>query len=191
MVPPGWDEDEENDPFLEEEEESEFSSNYNPTFDEENEEDYYDDEFVDTPSEDEEVDELDALISEGEALIEEGEYQQALELFIEAAERFNDNPLAIFHVGQTYLMLFTDFAEVEAHWEDDDDLVTYKEEAENAFETSLSLDEEYYPSLNGLGALALLTGQTTQAIEYWKQSLEISEEQEDIQQALEEAKSSI
>lgn len=187
MTPPGWDEEE--DSWSDEEsEESSYSDSYGDKSFGDEEDEFYDDDFVETPSEGGEEDDLETMISEGEALIEEGEYQQALDLFVEAAERFNENPLAIFHVGQTYLMLFGDMVETDQNWKSDDEIVSYKEEAESAFETALSLDEEYYPALNGLGSLALLTGDGAEAVEYWSRSLEIAEDQDEIKEGLKEAK---
>ena len=194
MVPPAWDEEEEDDALLDG-----LSNGYDnndiadygdededDSFEDEDEEEYDDEEVVD-----EEEDELEALIDEGEALIEEGEYAAALELFREACDRFPDNPWASYHVGQTALMMFTDGIENEPNWQDDDDLVGLHEEALNAFETAISLDEEYYPALNGLGALYILTRSPKLAVEAWEKSLAANPDQEDIEAALDQARSRV
>lgn len=189
MVPPEWEDEE--DAWNEELEESEFGDSYggNPLSDEEDEDDdFYEDDFVETPSEDDD-NELETLLGEGEALVEEGEFQKAIEIFMDAAERFNEDPLAIFHVGQAYLLLFSEMVETDERWQNNDDLVSYKEEAENAFETALALDEEYYPALNGLGSLYAAMGDVDEAIDYWDRSLDIYDDQPEIAQALREIKS--
>ncbi len=187
MTPPGWEEEEEEDsPWMEE-----YDDDYGDEDLEEDDEDYLDDEYAEyEESEDEEEeDELESLIDEGEALIEEGEYLQALELFREAAERFPDSSLAVFHVGQTALMLFTDGVESTANWEDDDDLMGFYDEAMTAFDSALSLDDEYYPALNGQGALLMVGDNIDAAIECWEKSLDIHADQEEIEAALVEARS--
>ncbi len=191
MVPPEWEDEEE--AWSEEYEESEFGDSYggNPLADEEDDDDdYYEDDFVETPTEDDD-NELETLLGEGEALVEEGEFQKAIEIFTDAAERFNEDPLAIFHVGQAYLLLFSEMVETDDRWQNNDDLVSYKEEAENAFETALSLDENYYPALNGLGSLYASMGELAEGIDYWEKSLDIFDDQPEILEAVQEAKSKL
>ncbi len=195
MASPRW-EDEENDETsllgeyeddeLEEEEEFEEDDEFF-----EGEDDLEDLEDEDYESgEDNELgdDELEALIDEGEALIEEGEYQEALVIFREATERFPESSYAHYHVGQTALMMFTDGLEETPMWQDDDDLSGFYEEAQNAFDAALTLDAEFYPALNGQGALFMVVNNLQAAIECWEKSLSINEEQEDILEAVAEAK---
>lgn len=199
MVPRGWEEQSDEDPQnldefeaelgeeeedLEEEEEADDDGFLN----EDGEFEIDDDEEVE---EDEEEDELQSLIDEGEALIEEGEYGSALELFREASERFPESPLALYHVGQTALMMFTDGLDVDSNWQDDDDLSSFYEESQSAFESALSLDEEFYPALNGQGALLMVVNNPAAAIDCWQRSLDIMPDQEDITQAIDEARSSL
>ncbi|MDX1972551.1 MAG: tetratricopeptide repeat protein [Candidatus Sumerlaeia bacterium] len=189
MVPPEW---EDSDEWNEDLEESEYNETYggDPLHDDEedDEEDYFEDDFVETPSEDDES-ELDDLIAEGEALLEEGEYHQAIQLFTDAAERFNDDPTAIFHVGYAYMLLFSEMVENDDHWQVNDELVTYRDEAENAFETALSLDEEFYPAMNAYGALFACTGNFREAVSYWERSLDLYDDQPEIAEAVQEARS--
>lgn len=199
MVPRGWEEASDDDPqsldeyeaeLGEEEEDLEEEDGDDDAFLEEDDDlgEYDDDEEVE---DDQEEDELQSLIDEGEALIEEGEYGQALELFREASERFPESPLALYHVGQTALMLFTDTMDPDSNWQDDDDLSAFYEEAQSAFESALALDEGFYPALNGQGALFMVVNKPAEAIDCWQRSLDITPDQEDISQAIEEARSSL
>lgn len=194
MVPPGWDEDEEEGAFLDG-----LSNGYHPggmdAYDDDEDGFYDGDDDFEEVDEDAEVevageedDDLEALIDEGEALIEEGEYEAALELFREASERFPDNPLAAYHVGQTALMMFTDGIDNEPNWKDDDDLVALYEEALGAFDMAISLEDDYYPAYNGLGALHMLTNATRAAVEAWERSLAINADQDEVPTVLKQAK---
>jgi tetratricopeptide (TPR) repeat protein len=192
MAPPRW-EDEENDEtsLLGEYEDDELEDD-----DLEDEDEFYDgdddledlEDDYDSDDDDLEDDDLEALIDEGEALIEEGEYTEALRIFREATERFPESPYAHYHVGQTALMMFSDGLEETPDWEDDDDLSSLNEEAQTAFDSALSIDEDFYPALNGQGALFMVLGNHQAAVEYWEKSLSINPDQEDIVEAVEEAK---
>ncbi|MEQ8819845.1 MAG: tetratricopeptide repeat protein [Sumerlaeia bacterium] len=141
-------------------------------------------------AEDEE-DDLTTLIEEGESLIESSDYAEAMEHFQDLAERYSDEPVILYNLGQAALMLFTegmDDNEGHGSWEDDADLVALYEEAMNAFDAALAIDEEHVPSLNGQGALFMVADNVDAAIECWERSLELDPEQEDIAEALEEAK---
>lgn len=195
MLSPGWEEEEGDDVGWIEpvDEEEGFGEDYESDDEEEfyGDEDFevYDEEDLDDDVEDEEEDsDLDVLINEGEALIEEGEYDEALNLFREALERFPESPLAAYHVGQTTLMMFSDGIGADTVWQDDDELAGYFDESLSAFETALGLDENYYPALNSLGALQMLVDNPKAAIEAWERSLDIDDDQEDIIAALEEAR---
>lgn len=199
MVPRGWEEQNEEDPQNLDEFEAELGEEEEDLEEEEGDDDalldedddlgeYDEDDDVEA---DEEEDELQSLIDEGEALIEEGEYGSALELFREASERFPESPLALYHVGQTALMLFTDTMDPDSNWQDDDDLTSHYEEAQSAFESALSLDEGFYPALNGQGALFMVVSNPAAAIDCWQRSLDIMPDQEDITQAIDEARSSL
>lgn len=184
MVPRGWEEEAE-DAAWTDEYDDEFEDE---EFDDEEEELLEEDEFEDEEPEEEDEDELEALIDEGEALIEEGEYGAALDLFREAAERFPESPLAIYKVGHTALMLFSDGVEETNNWQDDDDLAGFYEEALNAFDAAITLDAEYYPALNGQGALYMVAENIEAALDCWQRSVDISPDQEEILTALEEAR---
>jgi tetratricopeptide (TPR) repeat protein len=191
MPCPGWDdEDREDSGWIDDYEEDDFGEEAEEFGEDDDDGEFLDDEALDDDTGEEEAgdSELDGLIDEGEALIEEGEYLPALELFREAAERFPDSALALYHVGQTALMLFSDGVEGSANWEDDDELSGYHEEAQSNFEAALAVDEEFYPALNGQGALAMVLDNPKVAVESWEQSLAIEEDQEDIRAALEEAR---
>ncbi|MBI5154007.1 tetratricopeptide repeat protein [Candidatus Poribacteria bacterium] len=190
MACPGWD--------AEEEEPAPWIGDYEGGFEdeedgfeeeEESEEALLDDEYEyeEESAEEEDEDELEAMIEEGEALIEEGEYASALQLFREAVERFPESPTAQYHVGQTSLMLFTDGVTADENWRDDDELVAYQEEAASAFEAALAMDDEFYPALNGQGALYMLLDNSAAATECWERSLDINPDQVEIQEALESA----
>lgn len=193
MAPPRW-EDEENEEtsLLGEYEDDELEDD-----ELEDEDEFFDgdddveelDEDYDSDDDELEDDDLEALIDEGEALIEEGEYHEALRIFREATERFPESPYAHYHVGQTALMMFSDGLEETSDWEDDDDLSSLNEEAQTAFDSALSLDADFYPALNGQGALFMVLGIQQSAIEYWEKSLSINPDQDDITEAVEEAKS--
>lgn len=194
MTPPGWDEEEED-------EESAWMDDYDDEFAEEEgmgdeEEDFLDDEYGEfdddeSNGDDEDEDELESLIDEGEALIEEADYQGALELFREAVERFPESAEAAFKLGSTALMIFTDGVETSPNWEDDDDLVGFYEDAVNGFDAALSIDPEDYQIFNGLGAVYMMADNLEAAIENWERSLELNAEQEDILEAIEEARAQL
>ncbi len=186
MMPPGWEEAEEDDEWLEESENGFSNDGFK-----EDQDDYYEDEedlADDSDIESDEEDELEELIDEGEALIEEGLYQEALDTFREAAERYNESAEAVFHVGHTAMLLFSDSATDNPSWEEDDELASLFEEALSAFDTAISLDGEYYPALNGQGTLHYAAGNIKLAFEAWELSLEIEPDQEDIEAVLEEAR---
>lgn len=194
MTPPEWEEEDEGsawiDEFVDDDDEELEAEEDQPVLGEDEEEEEFDDE----APEEEDEDELESLIEEGEALIEEGEYGQALEIFREASERFSDRPIALYHLGQTALMVLSDAIEEDgdhSSWQDDDELVGLYEEALNAFDVALSVDEEFYPALNGQGALYLVVDNRAAAVECWERSLEIEPDQEDISQVLEETKGTL
>ncbi len=186
MIPPGWEEAEEDEEWLDESENGltggGFEQNDDELFDDE--EDFADGDDIQSDEEDE----LEELIDEGEALIEEGLYQEALETFREAAERYNESAEAIFHLGHTAMLLFSDGATGNPSWEEDDELTSLFEEALGAFDTALGLDGEYYPALNSQGTLHYAAGNVKAAFEAWELSLDIEPEQEDIAEVLEEAR---
>lgn len=192
MTPPGWDDEENEDdaPWMDGVEDELVDEEELEAEDDEFLDDDEDEEF-DDDAEEEDEDELEPMIEEGEALIEEGEYAEALELFREAAERFPESPLAAFHLGHTALMLFSDGFDENTPdaWKDDDDLESYFEEAMSAFDTALSLDAAYYPALNDQGALHMMTGNIDAAIECLERSLDANEDQDEIAEMVQQAKS--
>lgn len=191
MVPPGWNEEEEEE-WIEDSEEKFADDDLGDDGEDMEYLDEDDDDLSDDAElEDEEEDELEALIDEGEALIEEGRYQEALDVFREAAERYNESAEAIFHVGHTAMLLFSDGAAENSAWKDDDDLASHHEEALGAFEQALALDPEYYPALNGQGTLHFAAGNVQAACEAWEQSLAIESDQDDITEVLDEARAQL
>jgi len=187
MLPPGWEEKEEEEAWYED------SSEYGEDSFEGSEDDDFlegdDPEIADDAElEDDEESELEELIDEGEALIEEGKYEDALNLFREAQERYNESAEAACHVGYAATLIFSAAVVTSASWEDDDELANLFEEAINSFDTSLSLDPEYYPALNGLGSLHMAAGNVESAIECWQASLDADSDQEDIVEQLDEAR---
>ncbi len=192
MAPPRW-EDEENEEtsllgeYEDDELEDEDLEEEDEFFEGDDLEDL-EDEYDSDESELGDDDDLDSLIDEGEALIEEGEYTEALRIFRETTERFPESPYAHYHVGQTALMMFSDGLEETPAWEDDDDLSSLNEEAQNAFDSALTIDSDFYPALNGQGALYMVLGAHQSAIECWEKSLLINPDQEDIVEAIEEAR---
>lgn len=186
MIPREWEAEDDDAPWMGEYDE-EFGEDSD--LEDEDDEELLDDD--DDNAGDDDEDELEDLIAEGDTLMEEGEYQQALEIFREAAERFPENPSAVCKVGHAALMLFTDGVEETSNWEDDDDLAAHHEEALGAFETTLSMDEEYVDALNGLGALYMLTDRVEEACEAWERSTQVDPDQDEIIEALEAARTQL
>lgn len=186
MIPHEWEQEEDDAPWMEE---------YDEGFGEDSEIEDEDDEILDDDeeenSEDDGEDELEDLIAEGDTLLEEGEYAEALDIFRRAAERFPESPEAVCKAGHAALMLFSDGIDETQSWQDDDDLASYHEEALDAFETTLGMDEDFVDALNGLGALFMLTDNVSGACESWEKSLEIDPDQPDIESALEEARTQL
>ena len=187
MMPPDWAEEEE-------EEAAEWEENYDAGFEDDEydeEEDFLDDEYGledEEADDDGESDDLDDMIEEGNTLVEEGEYEAALTIFREAAERFPESPEAVFRVGHAALLLFTDGVEETLNWRDDDDVSAAYEEALNAFENALSIDAEHTQALNSQGALYMVAENPKLAIECWERSIELDPEQDEIEAAIAQAR---
>jgi len=137
------------------------------------------------------LDELDAMLEEGESLAERGELAEAIEVFSAAAENYPESPLSHYNLGVAHFMKLKEDLEEQAVWENFTDEEGHYEEAVASFERALEVDPEHVPEINTLGMLFALRDRSRDAIKLWKRSLEIDPDQSDVRQDVEDLQSQL
>lgn len=149
------------------------------------------DEFDGLEDDDEELEEgstglgdIESMIDEGETYSENGNFDEAINVFSAVVEHFPESPLGYYNLGVAHFLKLREEIETSELWEDFVDEEGHYEEAVNSFEQALELQEDFVPALNNLATAYAMRGKFQEAIELWERSLEIDPDQPEIRQDL-------
>lgn len=127
---------------------------------------------------------IESMIEEGETYSENGNFEEAINVFSAVVEHFPESPLGYYNLGVAHFLKLREDIENSEFWEDFVDEEGHYEEAVNCFEQALELQEDYVPALNNLATAYAMRGKFQEAIELWERSLEIDPDQPEIRQDL-------
>jgi tetratricopeptide (TPR) repeat protein len=127
---------------------------------------------------------IESMIDEGETLSENGNFEEAINVFTSVVEHFPESPLGYYNLGVAHFLKLREEIENSELWEDLVDEEGHYEEAVTCFEQALELQEDYVPALNNLATAYAMRGKYQEAIELWERSLEIDPDQSEIRQDL-------
>lgn len=147
--------------------------------------------FEDYRGEDLDNPELNDFLEKAEQAATDENYEEAVEILENAAEKFPESVLAHYNLGVVYYMrLKEDLDHVEV-WEDYSDEEGYYEEAVSEFQQTIDLDPDFVPALNNLGRLYALREMWEEAIEQWEHSLEVQPNQPEIEDSIKTAQENL
>jgi Tfp pilus assembly protein PilF len=133
-----------------------------------------------------EPDNIDARLSLGSFLMEDGNPGRALQIFRSILEMDPGNAEAYLGLGLCWGMALLENIPVTELWGSEIDEEEMLEKATRYIERSVELDPEKTTGYNALGRLYVISGQEDEAIEMFRQSLQIDPAQLDVLEELQE-----
>ena len=120
----------------------------------------------------------------GIALGEAHQFDEAVREFERVVELDPDSAEGHYNLGVVYGKCLLEDLAVDELWEDHSDEEILFENAVDHFKTAITIDPEFVAALNNLGHLHAVRGYLGEAREYYRRSLEIDPNQEEIHEDL-------
>lgn len=155
----------------------------------EDEEDYWEEEDIEEEEQDEEEDddeegELEELIDLSDEYIETGQSRQAIKLWRKSIDRFSDEPEALYNYARA-CHGYLDEQLGDEPLSGDIDLSPLMDQAVSALDEATAMDPDKKAYWNLLGKLHVKNEKFGAAVEAFRKSLELDEDQSEIQLAME------
>lgn len=138
-----------------------------------------------------EFSELDELLDRAERLLEEGHFDEAVEVLRESIERFPESPLPRHDLSVVYFTRLRRKYEHLEVWEELAEDEAFFEAAVREAETALEIDGDFVPARNNLATLFALRGWWADAARHWEMSLTLQPDQSQARLDLVEARKHI
>ncbi len=134
------------------------------------------------------ADDYDALVAKGTELAEQEQFAQAIDILRQAIDTDESRVDAHYNLAVTYGLLAMSDLRAEDYFEDHVDDEIFLQNAIEAFQRVLELDDGHVAAHNNLGTIYALHGERDLAVHELELSLQIDPDQPDVREQLDELK---